>query len=65
MNVTNQDQVLSEGTTIGHYEQAMLAAAIDDWEPEPRGKQALQTEGIDSWCQTKLQPQRNPGTGGS
>jgi hypothetical protein len=41
MNVTNQDQVLSEGTTIGHGEPAMWAAVIDDREPEPRRNQGL------------------------
>jgi hypothetical protein len=41
MNVTNQDQVLNEGTTIGHGEPAMWAAGIDDLEPEPRRKQGL------------------------
>ena len=30
MNVTNQDQILNEGTNIGHGEPAMWAAAIDD-----------------------------------
>jgi len=41
MNVTNQDQVLSEGTTIGHGEPAVCAAAIDDQKHEPRWKQGL------------------------
>ena len=36
MNVTNQDQVLSEGTAIGHGEPAVWAATIDDQKPEPR-----------------------------
>ena len=36
MNVTNQDQVLGEGTTIGHGEPAVWAATIDDQKPEPR-----------------------------
>ena len=36
MNVTSQDQVQSEGTTIGHGESAVWAANIDDQEPEPR-----------------------------
>jgi len=35
MNVTNQDQVLNEGTTIGHEEPALLAAAIDDQKTQP------------------------------
>jgi len=35
MNVTNQDQVLSEGNTIGHGESAVWAATIEDQEPEP------------------------------
>jgi len=30
MNVTNQDQMLSESTTIEHGEPAVWAAAIDD-----------------------------------
>jgi hypothetical protein len=34
-NVTNKDQVLSEGTTIGHSELVMWAAVIDDRGPEP------------------------------
>jgi hypothetical protein len=41
MNVTNQDQVLSEGTTIGQVEPAIWAAVIDDREPEPRRKQGF------------------------
>jgi hypothetical protein len=41
MNVTNQDQVLSEGTTIGHGEPAVWPAAIDDQKHEPRRKQGL------------------------
>jgi hypothetical protein len=41
MNVTNQDQVVNEGTTIGHGEPAMWAAAIDKLEPEPRRNQGL------------------------
>jgi len=35
MNVTNQDQVLSEGTTIGHGESAVWATKIEDQEPKP------------------------------
>jgi hypothetical protein len=41
MNVTNQDQLVNEGTTIGHGEVAMWAAAIDDLEPDPRRNQRL------------------------
>jgi len=41
MNVTNQDEVLSEGTTIGHGEPDAWAAAIDDQKHEPRWKQGL------------------------
>ena len=41
MNVTNQDQVLSEGTTVGHGQPAVWAATIDDQKPEPRWKQGL------------------------
>jgi hypothetical protein len=41
MNVTNQDQVLSEGTIIGHEEPALWAANIDKQKPQPRQKQAL------------------------
>ena len=36
MNVTNEDQVLSEVTTIGHGELAVWAETIEDQEPEPR-----------------------------
>jgi hypothetical protein len=36
MNVTNQDQVLSEGTTIAHGEPTVWAATIDDQKPESR-----------------------------
>ena len=35
MNVINQDQVLSEGTTIGHGEPAVWATVIDDQKREP------------------------------
>ena len=35
MNVTNQDQVLSEGTIIGNGETAIWAANIEDQKPEP------------------------------
>jgi hypothetical protein len=41
MNVTNQDQVVNEGTTIGHGEPAMWAAAIHELEPDPRRNQGL------------------------
>jgi len=41
MNVTNQDQVLSEGTSIGHGQPAVCAAAIDDQKHESRWKQGL------------------------
>jgi hypothetical protein len=41
MNVTNQDQVLSEGTTIGHVESAMWAANTEGQEPEPRQNKQL------------------------
>jgi hypothetical protein len=34
MNLTNQDQVRSEGTTTGHGEPAVCAAAIDDQKHE-------------------------------
>ena len=36
VNVTNQDQVLDEGTTIRHGEPAVWAATIDDQKSEPR-----------------------------
>jgi hypothetical protein len=41
MNVTNQDQMMSEGTTIGHGEPAVWATTIDDQKPEPRQKRGL------------------------
>ena len=41
MNVINQDQVLSEGTTIGHGEPAVWATVIDDQKREPWWKQGL------------------------
>jgi hypothetical protein len=34
MNVTNQDQVLSEGTPIGHGQPTVWAATFDDQKPE-------------------------------
>jgi hypothetical protein len=36
MNVTNQDQVLGEGTTIRHGEPVTWAASLDDQEQRPR-----------------------------
>jgi hypothetical protein len=39
MNATNQDQVLSEGTTVGHGQPAVWAATIGDQKPEPQWKQ--------------------------
>ena len=41
MNATNQGQVLSEGTAVGHGEPAMCVANINDQKPEPRRKQGL------------------------
>jgi hypothetical protein len=41
MNVTNQDQVLSEVTTIGHGQPAVWASPIDEEKPEPRRKQGF------------------------
>jgi len=42
MNVSNQDQVLSEGNIIGHGESAVWAANIVGQEPEPQqNKQPL------------------------
>jgi len=41
INVTGQDQVLSDGTTIGHGEPAVWTATIDDQKPEPRRKRSL------------------------
>jgi len=38
MNVTSHDQVLSDGTTIGHEEPAVWAATIDDQMSKPRRK---------------------------
>jgi hypothetical protein len=38
MNVTNKDQVLNEGTNLGHGEPAIWAAATDDQDPQPRRK---------------------------
>jgi hypothetical protein len=40
-NVTNQEQVLSEGTDIRHGGPAVWAAAIDEQKHEPRRKQGL------------------------
>jgi hypothetical protein len=39
--MTNQDQVMSGGTIIGHGEPAVWAATIDDQKPEQRQKQGL------------------------
>jgi hypothetical protein len=36
INVTNQDQILGEGTTIGHGEPVTWAASVDDQEQQPR-----------------------------
>jgi hypothetical protein len=41
MNVTNQDQMMSEGTTIGHGEPAVWAATIDDQGPGLRRERGL------------------------
>jgi len=41
MNANDQNQVLSEGTTIGHGESAVWAPTIDDQKPETRRKQGL------------------------
>ena len=41
MNVTYQDQVLREGTIIGHGQPAMGAETIDEQKPEPRRRQRL------------------------
>ena len=38
MNVTSHNQVLRDGTDIGHGEPAVWAATIDDQKPEPRRK---------------------------
>ena len=46
MNVSNQDQVLSEGNIIGHGESAGSAANIEGQEPEPQqNKQPLNNSG--------------------
>ena len=44
MNETDQDQVLSGGTIIGHGQPAMWAATIDKQKPRPRWKQGLGSE---------------------
>ena len=44
MNVTDQDQVLSGGTFIGHGQPAIWAATIDNQKPGPRWKQGLGPE---------------------
>jgi hypothetical protein len=41
MNATSHDQVLRDGTTIGHGEPAVWAATIDYQKPEPRRKRGL------------------------
>jgi hypothetical protein len=41
MNVTSHDQVLRDGTTIGHGEPAVWAATTDYQKPEPRRKRGL------------------------
>jgi hypothetical protein len=44
VNVTNQDQGLSEGTTIEHEEPAVWAAAVNDQKPQTRRKQGLRQQ---------------------
>jgi hypothetical protein len=44
MNVTNQDQVLSEGTTIGHGKPVTWAASVDNQEQPPRRTRGLSKE---------------------
>jgi hypothetical protein len=44
MNVTNQDQVLGESTTIGHGEPVTCAASLDDQEQQPRRTRGLSKE---------------------
>jgi hypothetical protein len=41
MSVTSHDQVLRDGTTLGHGEPAVCAATIDYQKPEPRRKRGL------------------------
>jgi len=41
MNVTNQEELLSEGNTIGHGESAVWASNIEDHQSEPRQKKQL------------------------
>jgi hypothetical protein len=41
MNVTNHDEVLSEGTIIGHGQPAVWVTTISDQKPEPRWRQGL------------------------
>ena len=41
MNVTNQDTVLSKGTTLGHGELDVSANAINDQKTRPRQKQGV------------------------
>jgi hypothetical protein len=41
MNVTSHEQVLRDGTTIGHGEPAEWAVTIDYKKPEPRRKRGL------------------------
>ena len=41
MNVTSHNQVLRDGTDIGHGEPAVWAATIDYQKPEPRRKRGL------------------------
>ena len=64
MNVTNQDQVMSGGTIIGHGEPAVWATTIDDQKPERRKRVfCKKAEGSDSWHQTKPEHQRSIGIG--
>ena len=66
MIVTNEDQVLSEGTTIGHGESAVWAAIL--WIrclSHGRTNSSLKTERSVSWCQTKPEHQKSPGTRGA
>jgi hypothetical protein len=44
MNVTNQDKVLSERTTIEHGQQAVWTVAINDQKPQPGRKQGIRKQ---------------------
>jgi hypothetical protein len=60
MNVTNHNQALSEGTTVGHGQPGVCTtSAIDEQEPKPRRKDRLCKQFKEVLSGDR--PKRNPG----